>query len=139
MLENILYCSAKSPPRKNKPEQPLKHSLCPPTHPWHNQKVNGGTHFKGKKNGMCTKNTKGLNHIMLMSLQVPSSFKLWTNSCNAPLEHPTDGAQAKKECITLTRSRGKGDGTVKRLPTLPFACKECYMHGTFFSALANNL
>ena len=27
-----------------------------------------------------------------MSLQVPSSFKLWTISCNAPLEHPTGGA-----------------------------------------------
>ena len=29
---------------------------------------------------------------------------------------------------SLTRSRGKGDETVKRLPTLLSTCKDCYRH-----------
>ena len=55
-------------------------------------KHNRGSLYKIEKQKNELKHNQGSPWHIMMRLQVPSSFKLWTISCNAPLEHPTGGA-----------------------------------------------
>ena len=64
-----------------------------PTHP-HLARPKGewGYTFQKEKERNVHEEHERLKPHIMMRLQVPSSFKLWTISCNAPLEHPTGGA-----------------------------------------------